>query len=72
MANRYYSGSNKPIAKFLILGLGLLFLGRGEKADAILEMIKTIDHKIAKYAEISLRVCAYANTGNVYIIWSEM
>ena len=56
---------NKPIAKFLILGLGLLFLGRGEKADAILEMIKTIDHKIAKYAEITLRTCAYANTGNV-------
>lgn len=28
-------------------------------------MIKTIDHKVAKYAEISLRTCAYANTGNV-------
>jgi 26S proteasome regulatory subunit N1 len=56
---------DEPIARFLVLGLGLLFLGRGEKADAIMEMVKTIEHKIAKFAEITLRSCAYANTGNV-------
>ena len=57
---------NKPIAKFLILGFWVYyFWDGGKKLDAILEMMKTIDHKISKYAEISVRTCAYANTGNV-------
>jgi len=52
-------------ARFLALGLGLLFLGRMEKADAMLEAIRTVEHKIAKYAAIVLETCAYAGTGNV-------
>jgi 26S proteasome regulatory subunit N1 len=34
-------------AKFLCLGLGLLFLGKMEKADAMIEALKTIEHKIS-------------------------
>lgn len=52
-------------ARFLCLGLGLLFLGRMEKADAMLEALRTIEHKIAKYAAIVLETCAYAGSGNV-------
>jgi 26S proteasome regulatory subunit N1 len=52
-------------AKFLCLGLGLLFLGKMEKADAMLEAIRTVDHKIAKYAAIVLETFAYAGSGNV-------
>jgi len=52
-------------AKFLCLGLGLLFLGRMEKADAMLEALKTVEHKITKYASIVLETCAYAGSGNV-------
>eukprot|EP00566_Odontella_aurita_P002490 CAMPEP_0113572108 /NCGR_PEP_ID=MMETSP0015_2-20120614/25918_1 /TAXON_ID=2838 /ORGANISM="Odontella" /LENGTH=932 /DNA_ID=CAMNT_0000475117 /DNA_START=74 /DNA_END=2872 /DNA_ORIENTATION=+ /assembly_acc=CAM_ASM_000160 len=52
-------------ARFLCLGLGLLFLGRMEMADAMLEALRTIEHKIAKYAAIVLETCAYAGTGNV-------
>lgn len=55
----------QPHAKFLCLGLGLLFLGRMEKADAVLEALKTVEHKIAKYATVLLETCAYAGTGNV-------
>lgn len=51
--------------KFLCLGLGLLFLGRMEKADAMLEALKTVEHKITKYAVIVLETCAYAGSGNV-------
>ena len=54
-----------PHAKFLCLGLGLLFLGSMEKADAMLEALKTVDHKISKYATILLETCAYAGSGNV-------
>lgn len=52
-------------ARFLCLGLGLLFLGRMEMADAMLEALRTVEHKIAKFAAVVLETCAYAGTGNV-------
>lgn len=52
-------------AKFLCLGLGLLFLGKMEKADAMIEALKTIEHKISKFAAILLETFAYAGSGNV-------
>ncbi|KAF0696800.1 Aste57867_12462 [Aphanomyces stellatus] len=52
-------------ARFLCLGLGLLYLGRQERVDAMLEAAKTIQHRISKYLAITLETCAYAGTGNV-------
>lgn len=52
-------------ARFLVLGLGLLFLGRMEKSEAMLEAIRTIEHKISKFAVVVLDSCAYAGSGNV-------
>lgn len=52
-------------ARYLCLGLALLFLGQMEKADAMLEALRTIEHKISKYALLTLETCAYAGTGNV-------
>jgi len=54
-----------PEAKFLGLGLALLFLGRGEKGDAMLEALKTIEHSLGLYASIALETCAFAATGDV-------
>ena len=54
-----------PEAKFLGLGLSLLFFGRGEKGDAMLEALKTINHSLGTYASVMLETCAYAGTGNV-------
>ncbi|DAZ95507.1 TPA: hypothetical protein N0F65_001846 [Lagenidium giganteum] len=51
--------------RFLALGLGLLYLGRQERVDAMLEAVKTIEHRISKYLAITLETCAYAGTGNV-------
>lgn len=31
----------------------------------MLEAVRTVTHKIGKYAEITLNTCAYAGTGNV-------
>jgi 26S proteasome regulatory subunit N1 len=56
---------NHSHAKFLCLGLGLLFLGQMEKADAMLEALRTIEHKLSKFAVIVLETCAYAGSGNV-------
>ncbi len=53
------------ISAFLCLGLGLLYLGRSERCEAMLEILKTIEHSRAKFAAIVLEACAYAGTGNV-------
>ena len=52
-------------AKYLCLGLALLFLGQMEKADAMMEAVRTIEHKISKFAVLVLETCAYAGSGNV-------
>eukprot|EP00586_Coscinodiscus_wailesii_P022046 CAMPEP_0172498022 /NCGR_PEP_ID=MMETSP1066-20121228/108304_1 /TAXON_ID=671091 /ORGANISM="Coscinodiscus wailesii, Strain CCMP2513" /LENGTH=926 /DNA_ID=CAMNT_0013271121 /DNA_START=128 /DNA_END=2908 /DNA_ORIENTATION=+ len=56
---------NHSHARFLCLGLGLLFLNRMEKVDAMLEAVRTVEHKISKYAAIVLETFAYAGSGNV-------
>jgi 26S proteasome regulatory subunit N1 len=52
-------------ARYLCLGLALLFLGQMEKAEAMIEALRTIEHKIAKYALLTLETAAYAGSGNV-------
>jgi 26S proteasome regulatory subunit N1 len=52
-------------ARFLCLGLGLLFLAREEKCEAALEALLIVEHPLGKYASVTLETCAYAGTGNV-------
>ncbi|DBB00701.1 TPA: hypothetical protein ACH3X3_002371 [Trebouxia sp. C0006] len=56
---------SSPFAKFLALGLGLLFLGRQEAVEPTVEVAKTVNERISKYAQVTLESCAYAGTGNV-------
>lgn len=53
------------MCRFLCLGLGLLFFGRMERADGMIEAVKTVEHKMGKYAAVTIETCAYAGTGNV-------
>lgn len=59
---------NSTVSRFLCLGLGLVFLGKNERADAMLEAVRTVEHKMGKYADITLETCAYAGTGNVLMV----
>jgi len=52
-------------AKFLGLGLALLYLGKQEACDATLETLKAIEHPLGKQVEVLVEICAYAGTGNV-------
>lgn len=52
-------------AKLMGVGLGLLFIGKGDAAEAPLETLKVIEHPIAKSVEVMVEICAYAATGNV-------
>lgn len=54
-----------PFARFMGLGLGLLYLGRGEAADTVLEALKAVADPLGKQISVLVEVCAYAGTGNV-------
>ncbi|GIL54030.1 hypothetical protein Vafri_9585 [Volvox africanus] len=54
-----------PYAKLMSLGLGLLFLGKQELAEATVEVAKTLSERISQFAVVTLESCAYAGTGNV-------
>lgn len=54
-----------PAARFLCLGLALLFLGKGEASEPIAEGLKTIEHRRGKLALVLLESCSFAASGNV-------
>ncbi|KAJ8122023.1 hypothetical protein ONZ43_g1679 [Nemania bipapillata] len=52
-------------ARFLSLGLGLLFFGRQEEVDVVLETLKVMDHPLARPTSVLAEICAWAGTGAV-------
>ena len=55
----------ETFAKFIALAIGLIYLGKGEQVDVILESLKAIPEPLQSFASILVDVCAYAGTGNV-------
>ena len=51
--------------RFMSLGLALLFFGRQEEVEVVLETLKAIDHPMAKPASVLADICAWAGTGAV-------
>lgn len=51
--------------RFMALGLALLYFGRQEEVEVILETLKAIDHPMAKPTSVLAEVCAWAGTGTV-------
>jgi 26S proteasome regulatory subunit N1 len=54
-----------PWIKFYCLGLALLFFGKQDASDAIVETLKAIDHPIAEEAIVMLSLSSFAGTGEV-------
>ncbi|PGH26979.1 26S proteasome regulatory subunit rpn-1 [Polytolypa hystricis UAMH7299] len=52
-------------SRFMALGLALLYFGRQEDVDVILDILKVIDHPMAKATSVLASVCAWAGTGTV-------
>jgi len=52
-------------AKYIMLGVGLVFLGCGEAVDVSKAILETLDHPVKKYGLFTLDTCAYCGTGNV-------
>lgn len=51
--------------RFMALGLALLFFGRQEEVDVILETLEAVDHPMSKPSAVLCQVCACAGTGTV-------
>ena len=51
--------------RFMALGLALLFFGKQEEVDVILETLKAIDHPMSMPSSVLTEVCAWAGTGAV-------
>ena len=54
-----------PKARFMSLGLALLFLGKQEASETPLEAIKTIEGPVGKQTSVLVDICSYAGTANV-------
>ncbi|KAG6857037.1 hypothetical protein H0H87_010391 [Tephrocybe sp. NHM501043] len=52
-------------ARFMALGLGMLYLGLQDASDATIETLKAIEHPISKTAQILVEACSFAGSGNV-------
>ncbi|KAJ6571764.1 armadillo-type protein [Mycena capillaripes] len=64
-AERNDAGLDEKWARFMVLGLGLLYLGLQDASDTTIETLKAIEHPISKTAQIVVEACAFAGTGNV-------
>jgi 26S proteasome regulatory subunit N1 len=51
--------------RFMALGVGLLYFGRQEEVDVVIETLKAIDHPMSKASQILAEICAWAGTGAV-------
>eukprot|EP00041_Stephanoeca_diplocostata_P037281 m.1401556 g.1401556 ORF g.1401556 m.1401556 type:complete len:909 (+) comp25008_c0_seq5:69-2795(+) len=55
-----------PHSKMIVLGLGLLYLGKQQEAEVTMQSLVTISNQsFQKMAKTLLDTCAYAGTGNV-------
>jgi 26S proteasome regulatory subunit N1 len=53
-------------ARFMALGLALLYVGHQDATDAIISALQAIEHEsISSQAQVLVDMCAYAGTGNV-------
>lgn len=58
------------VARLMCLGLGLVFLGKGEEAETTLLTIAAIEHPINKYLETTVKSCASAASRSVLDVQS--
>lgn len=70
LLERDFTQLTNKFIKFMSLGLGLLYMGKTEQVDDVLETIDAIEHPISKTLKVLVNICAYAGTGNVLQIQS--
>ncbi|KIM33866.1 hypothetical protein M408DRAFT_86555 [Serendipita vermifera MAFF 305830] len=75
LMERAESDSNQlddKFTRFMLLGLGLLFVGGQDKSDVIIETLKIIQHPCSKQAQVIVEMCSFAGTSNVLNVQSML
>lgn len=70
LLERDFTQLNNKFIRFMALGLGLLYMGKTEMVEDVLDIIDAIEHPINKTLKVLVNICAYAGTGNVLQIQS--
>lgn len=70
LLERDFTQLTNKFVRFMSLGLGLLYMGKTEQVEDVLETINAIEHPINKTLKVLVNICAYAGTGNVLQIQS--
>lgn len=63
--DRSEANLNDSAAVILSVALGLLFLGKGEGCETLLDTLNVIEHPIVTNCKIIVESCAYAASGSV-------
>jgi len=75
LMERAESDSNQlddKFTRFMLLGLGLLFVGGQDKSDVIIETLKIIPHPCSTQAQVIVEMCSFAGTSNVLNVQSML
>eukprot|EP01128_Nolandella_sp_AFSM9_P004196 TRINITY_DN1846_c0_g1_i1.p1 TRINITY_DN1846_c0_g1~~TRINITY_DN1846_c0_g1_i1.p1 ORF type:complete len:917 (-),score=265.52 TRINITY_DN1846_c0_g1_i1:19-2457(-) len=59
------NGLDSPFARYLCLALGMLYLGKQERAAVALAALGVVKGPMGKYAVMTVETCAYVGTGDV-------
>lgn len=51
--------------RFMALGLALLYMGKPEDTEEVLETLRALEHPISKIIKILVTICSYSGTGDV-------
>ncbi|CDK26628.1 unnamed protein product [Kuraishia capsulata CBS 1993] len=65
LLERDFSDLGSKWVRFMSLGLGLLYMGKYEQVEDVLDTIDAIEHPIAKTLKVVVGICSYSGTGNV-------
>lgn len=57
-----------PHTRYFCLALGIVFLGTGPDCDNALTAIAAMPEEVRDYASVSIETCAYAGTGNMFMV----
>lgn len=59
-------------AKFFAVALGINFMGRLNKSEAVGEALAAIEHPISKYTQLVVEICSNIGTTNVLLVQKYM
>lgn len=68
LMERKASDLDDPVARFICLAIGLLFLGTNESCEGMLLALAAVEHPLNKYLLLTVETCAYAGSSSMLVI----